>query len=64
MLTSCFAKQATHGNQKLSFYTIPEYENWKESLGPAAKNWSIKYYKVSRRADIERVFSRSQEQSL
>ncbi|GAQ80404.1 DNA topoisomerase type II [Klebsormidium nitens] len=37
--------KATHGNQKLSFYTIPEYESWKESLGPAAKNWSIKYYK-------------------
>ncbi|KAG0474644.1 hypothetical protein HPP92_014330 [Vanilla planifolia] len=29
----------------LSFYTIPEYEAWKESLGGNASGWSIKYYK-------------------
>ncbi|KAF5179677.1 Dna topoisomerase [Thalictrum thalictroides] len=29
----------------LSFYTIPEYESWKESLGENARGWSIKYYK-------------------
>ncbi|WOH04380.1 hypothetical protein DCAR_0623789 [Daucus carota subsp. sativus] len=29
----------------LSFYTIPEYENWKESLGDALRGWTIKYYK-------------------
>jgi DNA topoisomerase-2 len=35
------------GSQKLSFYTIPEYENWKEALGTSTKSWDIKYYKVS-----------------
>ncbi|XP_047341634.1 DNA topoisomerase 2 [Impatiens glandulifera] len=29
----------------LSFYTIPEYETWKESLGAKANEWTIKYYK-------------------
>ncbi|CAI7859235.1 unnamed protein product [Closterium sp. NIES-53] len=29
----------------ISFYTIPEYESWKESLGGSTKGWSIKYYK-------------------
>lgn len=39
--------QATHKNGKvLSFYTMPEYEVWKESLGSSASGWSIKYYKV------------------
>ncbi|CAI9769727.1 unnamed protein product [Fraxinus pennsylvanica] len=38
--------KATHKNgEKRSFYTMPEYESWKESLGDRAKNWSIKYYK-------------------
>ncbi|XP_042007097.1 DNA topoisomerase 2-like isoform X1 [Salvia splendens] len=27
------------------FYTMPQYEAWKERLGPEAKNWTIKYYK-------------------
>ncbi|CAI5993909.1 unnamed protein product [Closterium sp. NIES-64] len=31
----------------LSFYTMPEYESWKESLGGSTKGWSIKYYKAS-----------------
>ncbi|XWS74969.1 hypothetical protein CRYUN_Cryun01aG0044300 [Craigia yunnanensis] len=30
---------------ELSFYSMPEYESWKESLGSNAKGWSIKYYK-------------------
>ncbi|PKA63063.1 DNA topoisomerase 2 [Apostasia shenzhenica] len=29
----------------LSFYTMPEYEAWKESLGGNATGWSVKYYK-------------------
>ncbi|XP_042514754.1 DNA topoisomerase 2 [Macadamia integrifolia] len=38
--------KATHKNGKvLSFYTMPEYESWKESLGGNASGWSIKYYK-------------------
>ena len=39
--------QATHRNGRvLSFYTMPEYESWKESLGGNTSGWSIKYYKV------------------
>ncbi|XP_002972906.2 DNA topoisomerase 2 isoform X2 [Selaginella moellendorffii] len=38
--------KATHKNGKvLSFYTMPEYESWKESLRGETKGWSIKYYK-------------------
>ncbi|XP_006647737.2 DNA topoisomerase 2 [Oryza brachyantha] len=29
----------------LPFYSMPEYEQWKESLGGNARGWSIKYYK-------------------
>ncbi|KAI7985813.1 DNA topoisomerase 2 [Camellia lanceoleosa] len=39
--------KATHRNGKvLAFYSMPEYESWKESLGGNASGWSIKYYKV------------------
>ncbi|KAF8016230.1 hypothetical protein BT93_H1671 [Corymbia citriodora subsp. variegata] len=38
--------KATHKNgRELSFYTMPEYESWKESLSSNASGWSIKYYK-------------------
>ncbi|XAR54371.1 DNA topoisomerase (ATP-hydrolyzing) [Bertholletia excelsa] len=38
--------KATHRNGRvLSFYSMPEYEAWKESLGGNASGWSIKYYK-------------------
>ncbi|XP_038905935.1 DNA topoisomerase 2 [Benincasa hispida] len=38
--------KATHKNGTvLSFYTMPEYESWKESLRGNASGWSIKYYK-------------------
>ncbi|XP_057989505.1 DNA topoisomerase 2 [Hevea brasiliensis] len=37
--------KATHSNGNvLSFYTMPEYYSWKESLGNAS-GWTIKYYK-------------------
>jgi len=40
--------QASHKNGTiLSFYTMPEYEAWKESLSGNASGWTIKYYKVS-----------------
>ncbi|MQM00366.1 hypothetical protein Taro_033099 [Colocasia esculenta] len=29
----------------LSFYSMPEYEDWKERLGEGTKAWKIKYYK-------------------
>ncbi|KAG0472850.1 hypothetical protein HPP92_014707 [Vanilla planifolia] len=37
--------QLLKNGRLLSFYTIPEYEAWKESLGGNASGWSIKYYK-------------------
>ena len=38
--------KATKGKKSEVFYTMPEYENFKESLGDAGtKGWSIKYYK-------------------
>ncbi|KAG6557359.1 hypothetical protein Mapa_001289 [Marchantia paleacea] len=38
--------KATHKNGKvLSFYSMPEYESWKESVADEAKKWTIKYYK-------------------
>ncbi|KAG7578464.1 C-terminal associated domain of TOPRIM [Arabidopsis thaliana x Arabidopsis arenosa] len=39
--------KATHKNTKkvLSFYSMPEYEDWKESLKGNASGWEIKYYK-------------------
>jgi hypothetical protein len=47
VLKSFIFIQATHKNGKvLSFYTMPEYEAWKESLDGRTSGWSIKYYKV------------------
>ncbi|KAI4323425.1 hypothetical protein L6164_023032 [Bauhinia variegata] len=38
--------KAFHSNgTKLSFYSMPEFESWKESLGNNATGWKIKYYK-------------------
>ncbi|KAK1370431.1 DNA topoisomerase 2 [Heracleum sosnowskyi] len=37
--------KATKDETVLSFYTIPEYESWKESLGNTLRGWTIKYYK-------------------
>jgi DNA topoisomerase-2 len=38
--------KATKGKSRQIFYTMPEYETWKESLGAAgSKGWAIKYYK-------------------
>ncbi|GAU30192.1 hypothetical protein TSUD_311430 [Trifolium subterraneum] len=40
------ADQASHSNgTKLSFYSMPEYETWKERLGNNANGWKLKYYK-------------------
>lgn len=41
------ALQARKGRQTLSFYTLPEYEEWKDNLpGGSTRGWDIKYYKV------------------
>ncbi|KAL4420378.1 hypothetical protein ABPG77_002318 [Micractinium sp. CCAP 211/92] len=35
--------KATKGNQSISFYTLPEYEEWRERNN--TRGWTIKYYK-------------------
>lgn len=37
--------KAKRGNESRSFYTLPEYESWRESEGNRVKKWEIKYYK-------------------
>lgn len=37
--------QAKKGKQVLAFYTLPEYETWREGLATTA-GWDIKYYKA------------------
>jgi len=34
--------QAAKGKNKLAFFTMPEYEAWKENAAPG---WTVKYYK-------------------
>ncbi len=39
-------QQARKGRQTVVFHTMPEYEEWKESLGAGGtKGWDVKYYK-------------------
>ena len=40
--------QASKKKERKVFYTMPEYEAWKESLGGNTSGWSIKYYKARR----------------
>lgn len=37
--------KVTKGKQSKTFFTLPEYETWKESTGNDGKGWKIKYYK-------------------
>ena len=37
--------KAVKGNQTKSFYTMPDYEEWCESIGQEVSRWKIKYYK-------------------
>ena len=37
--------KVTKGSTTKAFYTIPQYEAWKESTGNNGKGWKIKYYK-------------------
>ncbi|KAG5519825.1 hypothetical protein PMAC_000098 [Pneumocystis sp. 'macacae'] len=51
--------KATKGAQEKTFFTIPEYEYWKESTDNA-KGWKIKYYKglgTSYGDDVKKYFS-------
>ncbi|KAF8981657.1 DNA topoisomerase 2 [Entomortierella lignicola] len=51
--------KATKGREKLSFFTLPEYEAWKEAHD-GARGWKIKYYKglgTSTKEDAKDYFS-------
>ena len=37
--------KCTKGKKSETFFTLPEYEAWKESTGNNAKGWTTKYYK-------------------
>lgn len=39
--------QVRKGNRTQTFYTMPEYEAWRESLANSrdASGWDVKYYK-------------------
>ncbi|KAI9591804.1 DNA topoisomerase [Syncephalis fuscata] len=51
--------KATRGKREMSFFTIPEYESWKEE-NDNGKGWTIKYYKglgTSTSLDAKKYFS-------
>jgi len=37
--------KASKGRQKKVFYSMPEYEEWRDRLGNSPQGWTIKYYK-------------------
>ncbi|EJK75837.1 hypothetical protein THAOC_02435 [Thalassiosira oceanica] len=37
--------KCTKGKKSETFFTLPEYEEWKEGTGNDAKGWTTKYYK-------------------
>ena len=47
MRPSSMGPQARKGRQTMVFHTMPEYDEWKESLGAggSTKGWDVKYYK-------------------
>jgi len=52
--------KSTKAKQTKTFFTLPEYESWKESTGNDAKGWNIKYYKglgTSTSAEAKDYFS-------
>ena len=54
--------QARKGRQTLAFYTMPEYENWKEAT--STSGWDIKYYKglgTSTREEAKEYFADIEE---
>ena len=45
---ACFARPciaATKGKKTEVFYTMPEYDNFKEANDGSTRGWTIKYYK-------------------
>jgi DNA topoisomerase-2 len=52
--------KVTKGKQVHAFYTLPEYDNWKEANGGNTKGWLIKYYKglgTSTAAEAKQYFA-------
>jgi DNA topoisomerase-2 len=52
--------KCTKGKKSETFFTLPQYENWREDTGNNAKGWKIKYYKglgTSTSADAKEYFS-------
>jgi DNA topoisomerase II len=52
--------KVTKGKKSRAFFTLPEYEQWRESTGNNAKGWSAKYYKglgTSTSAEAKDYFS-------
>lgn len=50
----------TKGKKSETFFTLPQYENWREDTGNDGKGWKIKYYKglgTSTAADAKEYFS-------
>ena len=44
--------KVTKGKQEISFYTMPQYEEWKQA-NDEGRGWEAKYYKVSQIAYLE-----------
>lgn len=52
--------KVSKGKKSQTFFTLPEYEAWKESTGNDGKGWKIKYYKglgTSTAAEAKEYFS-------
>jgi DNA topoisomerase-2 len=44
-IVKAFSKKASVSSKEISFYTLYDYEQWREEKGDTAKNYTIKYYK-------------------
>jgi len=52
--------KATKQKKSVTFFTLPEYDSWREDTGNDAKGWTIKYYKglgTSTSAEAKDYFS-------
>ncbi len=52
--------KVSKGKKSETFFTLPQYETWREETGNNAKGWKIKYYKglgTSTSADAKEYFS-------
>jgi len=43
--------KVSRGKKELSFFTIPEYETWKEE-NDDGRGWNIKYFKACRASQM------------